>query len=70
MLDEGVLHAIETLARGDALNRGDRRVTGVQSAIAWLAGPENAIVFVCAIGGIAMFTSVLIWRTWCLRTEA
>jgi hypothetical protein len=38
--------------------------------IAWEIGHEMAIPFVCAIGAIAMFTGVLIWRTWCFRTEA
>lgn len=36
---------------------------------AWKIGHEMAIPFVCAIGCMAMFTSVLVWRTWCFRTE-
>lgn len=38
--------------------------------IAGIIGPRMAIPFVCAIGAMAMFTGVLIWRTWCFRTEA
>jgi hypothetical protein len=38
--------------------------------VAWAVGPGAAIPFVCAIGLMAMFTGVLIWRTWCFRTEA
>lgn len=38
-------------------------------AIAWMAGPQEAIVFVCALGGIGMFTAILVWHTWCLRTD-
>ena len=38
--------------------------------VAWAAGPKMAIPFVCSIGAMAMFTAVMIWRTWCLRTDA
>ena len=39
-------------------------------AIAATVGPDMAIPFVCSIGLMAMFTGVMIWRTWCFRTEA
>ena len=39
-------------------------------ALAWFIGHDAAIPFVCAVGGIGMFTAVLIWRTWFLRTES
>lgn len=35
----------------------------------WLIGPAAVLPFVCAIAGFAMFTAVLIWHTWFLRTE-
>lgn len=33
------------------------------------AGPASATVFVCAIGGIGMFTAFWTWHVWFLRTE-
>jgi hypothetical protein len=36
---------------------------------AWKLGPGAAIPYVCALGGIGMFTAVLTWHTWFLRTE-
>lgn len=32
-------------------------------------GPASAVVFVCAIAGIAMFTASWTWHNWFLRTE-
>ena len=39
-------------------------------SFAWFVGHEAAIPFVCSVGIVAMFTGVMIWWTWCLRTEA
>ena len=36
---------------------------------AWWIGPNYAIPFVSAIGGIGMFTAVWTWQTWALLTE-
>ena len=44
-------------------------------AIAWSVrptegmGPGSAVVFVCAIAGIGMFTAWWTWHNWFLRTE-
>lgn len=32
-------------------------------------GPASAVVFVCAIAGIGMFTAFWTWENWFLRTE-
>lgn len=45
-------------------------IDGPLGMFAWNIGHDAAIPFVCAIGAMAMFTGVLIWRTWCFRTEA
>lgn len=45
-------------------------IDGPLGVFAWKIGHEAAIPFVCAIGAMAMFTGVMIWRTWCFRTEA
>lgn len=50
----------------------------VNAPLAWIAlsvrpsnqmGPASAIVFVCAIGGIGMFTAWWTWHNFFLRTE-
>jgi hypothetical protein len=44
-------------------------VNGPLGAFAWLIGAGAAIPFVCAIAGIGMFTALLTWQTFFLRTD-
>ena len=39
------------------------------SVIAWVSGPGDPFVFVCAIAGIGYFSGRLTWETWFLRTD-